>query len=136
MRRGRDQLEAVNLLELAPVRTADWEEIEGRIVVLRPTPWRHGLGGLLDRFFYLMAAKRIKLDEIGSMAWRLLDGNRTVAEVARSLEVEFGDKVVPVDERLGYLVRVLRREELVGYPSWDDWVTRRPSARCVSERTR
>ena len=37
-------------------------------------------------------------------------------------KTKFGDKVEPTEQRLGRLVRVLRREGLIAYPGWDDEV--------------
>jgi hypothetical protein len=90
-RARRRALAALNLLELAPFH------------------W----------LVYLMAAHRIRLDDIGSEVWRLLDGTRTVQHIATILRSRFGDRVEPAEERVGHLVRVLHREDLVAYPGWD-----------------
>jgi hypothetical protein len=123
MRRKKDrekELEGVNLLGLAPRRIAEWEESEGKVVVLRPKPRTRGIRGALDRFFHKMSAQRIRLDEVGSFAWMRFDGNRTVAEVAELLSAEYGEAVAPAEERLGHLVWLMRKEGFLGYPSWDD----------------
>ncbi len=114
------ELEGVNLLELAPSRIAEWEEVNGLMVLLRPVPEADGFGGLLDRFFHRMSANRIRLDEVGSFAWLLLDGERTVGEVGELMREEFGETVEPVEERLGHLVVMLRREGFLLYPGWDE----------------
>jgi hypothetical protein len=132
--RRRSELEDINLLEITPVRTADWEEVGGRVVVLRPTPRPRGLKTALDWLFYLMAVRKIRLDEIGSFTWHQLDGKQTVSEVARKLGAEFGGRVEPAEERLGRLVRAFRREELVGYRHWDESAERSEPARCVQVR--
>ena len=88
-------------------------------MVLRPRPHRRGIKGALDWFLYLMSARKIRLDDVGTFAWLQLDGGQTVAQVA---------------ERLGYLVRVLRREGLLGYPGWDDSAERIETARKVSSQ--
>ena len=119
------ELEGVNLLGLAPVRLAEWEDEHGKVVVLRPFPTARGVRGLLDRFFHRMSASRIRLDEVGSVAWRALDGSRTVAEVAELLREEFGEKVDPADRRLAHLIWQMRREGLVAYPGWDEQSARR-----------
>lgn len=118
--RHADQLEAVNVLELKPVRLADWEEVAGRVVVHRPAPTERGLRGALARLLHALSARRIRLDPIGSFAWNHMDGNRSVAEMAEQLRAAFGDRVEPSEERLGHMVRVLRREGLIAYPGWDD----------------
>jgi hypothetical protein len=67
-----------------------------------------------------MSSKRLRLDEVGSLAWTLLDGRRTVGEVAGVLREHFGDRVEPAEERLGILVRSLHRGGLVGYRGCDE----------------
>ncbi len=115
-----EQLEGVNLLGLTPRRVAEWEEADGRLVLLRPYPDSVGLKGALDRFFHRMSASRIRLDEIGAFAWLHFDGDRTVAEVGELLRAEFGDQVEPAEERLGHFVWVMRKEGFLIYPDWDD----------------
>ena len=108
-----------NLLDLAPVRVAEWREDQGRIVVDRPapdSPWRAPLAWLS----YKMSTKRVRLDEVGSFTWRLLDGRHTVAEIAAALRTEFGERVEPAEERLGEMVRILQRGELVEYRRPED----------------
>jgi len=122
-RRSREtELEGVNLLGLAPHRVAEWEEVDGRIVLIRPEPDTRGFRGLMDRFFHKMSARRIRLDEVGTFAWKLFDGKRTVAEIGDAMRREFGERVEPAEERLGRLVWLMRREGFLGYPGWDDGV--------------
>jgi len=119
-RRKQRELESTNLLALKPVRVAEWDEKGDRVVVVRPRPVGPMPRVLLDRFFYLLAAQRLRLDQMGSASWLLLDGERSVAQVAELLRERFGEEVEPVEERLGHLVRVFRREGLVAYPEWDE----------------
>lgn len=115
-----EELKGVNLLGLAPRRVADWEEVDGRVVVLRPEPRDRGPRGWLDRFFHKMSAHRIRLDEVGSFAWKELDGEQTVGEVVDLLRGEFGSRVDPVEERLGHMVWIMRKEGFLAYPGWDE----------------
>ena len=124
-RKRPDELEAVNLLEVTPVRLAEWDERDGRVIVVRPQSTRAGLLGLVDRFLYLLSAKRIRLDAFGSFTWLQLNGERSVGQVVALLREEFGEEVEPAEERLGHLVRVFRREGLVAYRGWDDGVLRK-----------
>jgi len=114
-----DPLAAVNVLALRPVRLAEWDDREGRVVLHRPEPTTRGLRGVRDRLLYHLAARRIRLDPVGTAAWLALDGSRTVADVAQALRVEFGDAVEPAEERVGHLIRVLRREGFLAYPDLD-----------------
>jgi hypothetical protein len=120
MRRRRAALEAVNLLDLRPVRTADWREVAGRVVVERPPSLRRGLGRLIETLSFLTGVRRLRLDELGGATWRLLDGGRTVAELSAELRAAFGAACEPAEERLRLFLTMLRREKLVGYPGWDD----------------
>ena len=107
-----------NLLELVPTRTAGWSEDAGRVVVDIPTPsrpWLAPIAWLSSK----MGSKRVRLDEVGSLAWTLLDGRRTVAEVAAELRRRFGDDVEPAEERLGTLLQMLHRGRLIGYAGYD-----------------
>ncbi|MGB3563158.1 MAG: PqqD family protein [Thermoanaerobaculia bacterium] len=120
MRRSRkDPLGEINLLELAPVRVARWQQVEDRVVVDRPKPHARFPRILLEWLSHLMAVKSLRLDEVGSFAWQLLDGEHTVGQVAVAVRERFGDAVEPAEERLGHLVRLLRQEGLLAYPEWD-----------------
>ena len=112
-------LATVNVVEVAPFRVARWEESpEGRVVLVRVRPER-GPGAARRWTTYLLGTRRIRLDEVGSAAWRLVDGHRTVADLATELRAHFGERIEPAEERLGHWVRVLRREGLVGYAGID-----------------
>ncbi len=115
-----DPLAAVNLLELAPVRLAKWEVKDERVIVHRPKPRTTGLRGLADRISHLLSPPRIRLDPIGSFAWQRLDGETTVGAVAEAVRAEFGESAEPVEDRVGYFVRLLRREEMLAYPGYDE----------------
>ena len=125
MRRGasavrrRTRRDAPNLLDVAPIRVADWVTDGERLVVIRPRPRSRGLLLPLDWLAYFMAVRRIRLDEVGTAAWRLFDGARTVGEVAELVRDQFGDAVEPAEQRLGHLVRLLHRERLVCYRALD-----------------
>jgi hypothetical protein len=105
----------LNLLDLTPVASADIEEKDGRVVVIRPKPVTRGLRAPIDWLIYLLAAHRIRLDEVGSFCWRRMDGRRTVGEIAEAMRAELGPSIEPAEERLGTFIRWLQREELVSF---------------------
>ena len=115
----RATLEGINLLDLKPVRLADWEEKEGRVVLIRPAPSSRGLRKLLDSVTGWMSPQKVRLDAVGSAGWRLLDGAHTTAEVAAVLREQFGEEIEPVEERLGEFIRMLRYQGFLAYPDWD-----------------
>ena len=106
----------MNLLDLTPVAVAEAEEKDGRVIVIRPRPVTRGLRKPIDCLIYLLAVRRLRLDEVGSFCWRQMDGRRTAGDIAEALRTEFGDSVEPAEERLGQFVRLMQREELVTFP--------------------
>lgn len=115
-----DPLGEINLLELRPVRLAEWEEREdGVLVLIRPRPRGRGLRVALERLMSHAATQRIRMDHVGKVAWLALDGARTVGDVAALLRERFGASAEPAEERLGTLVQMLRREGFLGYPGYD-----------------
>ena len=88
--RRSQQLAEANLLDLTPVREAEWTDVDGCIVLQRPPPRRRGLLGMAAHLSYLMAARRIRLDDIGSWSWRYFDGRTTVSGVCAELRNRFG----------------------------------------------
>jgi hypothetical protein len=118
-RRQREALANLNLLELTPVRVAEWEEVDGRVILIRPLPKTRGLRRLIDRLLFEMSTRRVRLDEVGSAAWQLLDGQRTVEDVAAALRAQFGDAVDPAEERVGLLLRYFYQQLFVEFPGVD-----------------
>lgn len=49
----------------------------------------------------------IHLDETGSFVWPLLDGEKTIIELGKDVEAEFGEKVNPLYERLAKYFQIL-----------------------------
>jgi hypothetical protein len=116
----KEDLKKINLLEIAPRRMAEWEEHEDHIVVIRPVPTSKGLMRFVNRLLYEMSSKRIQLDEVGSVAWLHMDGEKKVGDIADVLRDRFGEAIEPAEERLGQLVWVMRREWLIEYSGIDD----------------
>ncbi len=117
--REPEGLEEVNLLDLVPVRLADWREAGDRVVLLRPKP-PSPLKRPFEWLAQTLAPRRLRLDEIGSYMWKQLEGGKTAGQIAQAVRQEFDDAVEPVEERLGVMLRTLRREGLIGYEGWDD----------------
>ena len=118
---ARRSFEVVDLLELEPVRCVAWQEsVDGRVVIDRPRPPLHGLSGLLERANWLMSPRRVRLDEIGSFAWRRLDGATKVRALADVMRETFPDSCQGLEERLGQHLRAMRRLRLIAFPEWDE----------------
>lgn len=110
-----------NLLDMTPVREARWEEDdEGVVTLLRDRPRVRGPRSFARWVSFMLAPPRIRLDDVGSYAWLRMNGTTDVRGLAELIRSEFGDRVEPVSQRLGHLVRVLRRERFVHYAELDD----------------
>jgi hypothetical protein len=115
-----ESLAEVNLLDLTPERVAEWEDVGERVVIIRPLPKTRGIKRAIDRLLFEMSTRRIRLDELGSAAWHLMDGRRTVAAIADGLREQFGEAVEPAEERLATLMQYFHRQLFVEFPGIDD----------------
>jgi len=97
---------AVDAADMVPVRQGEWHEgADGRVGVTRRKFGRFGTAML--RLARVKPDVTLKLDAMGSAAWRLMDG-RTVAEMLPSLEAAFSEEG-RLDERFGlYLSRLVQ----------------------------
>ena len=117
--RGGSQ-EGPNLLDLTPRREVTWEQgDDGNVTLVRERPRVRSPRSLGRWVSFMMAPPRIRLDDVGSYAWLLMDGSTDVRELAELVGAQFGDRVEPVGQRLGHLIRVLRRERFVSYAELD-----------------
>lgn len=59
------------------------------------------------------------LDELGSAVWLFIDGKSTVFDIGKKLEDKFGDKCMPVNERLIMYIRYLNRRGWISFERGD-----------------
>ena len=115
--RREDPYAGVNLLHLSPSRDVEWKiEADGRVVLFRERPRVRGPRSLVRWLSFVMTPPRIRLDDVGSFVWCRLDGRTAVGSIAEELRREFGERVEPAEQRLGEMIRLLRRERLLSYP--------------------
>ena len=103
-----------NFLELIPVRTdaLKWHEGgDGLIHIMIPR--KEILDRLVRLFKKTPEQMRVDLDEIGSGAWKLMDGERTIGEICDLMIERFGDDVDPVYERVGTYINILRNNKFI-----------------------
>jgi hypothetical protein len=106
--------EEKNILDLIPVRSYEWEEDE--IVYVKVPRFRSTLG---QKFCELIKKKdttyNVKLDKYGSLAWKLIDGKKTVRKIGKALSAEFKDEVEPVFQRVAELFNIMEANKLITY---------------------
>ncbi len=124
MRFGRKKVQP-NYLDKIPTR-ADlaWSTDETGIVTLH----RENTG-LFNRAAQKLLRKprtsHIHLDEMGSFIWPLIDGCKTVGELAELAAQRFGEKADPAYPRMAKYIQILASYEFVTLADQSD----RPAAR-------
>ena len=117
----RKILKKANLLELTPFRILGHEEDNELIDVLLPRFYSKFWGPKLQP---LLAPHkkyiRIKFDQFGSETWRNIDGRKNVAQIATLLVEKFGEKIEPVDDRLGKFLSMLYEQRYISFTELKD----------------
>lgn len=113
--RKNDNLPCVNLLDLKPVRTLDWQTAESDRVILLVPKFKNSflVRWILPRL--KSSHFKVKLDAYGSCVWVQCDGSATVYDIGLKLKERFGDPVEPVHERVGRFVQQLKRHGFVAF---------------------
>ncbi len=110
----------LNLLELIPEAVVEYEtEEDGTIVLLAP----RFKNRLMKRIFEPRLKNpymKIRLDEIGTSAWKSIDGSKTVGDIGQVLREEFGEDIEPCFERLSMFFSQLELSEFIRYSNLDD----------------
>ena len=104
----------MNILELTPIQILGFEyRQDGQIDVLVPRFKNAFLQKLMpkNRCPYIKA----NLDEIGTAAWELMDGKRTVREIADILEEKFKEQIAPTYERVAMFVQKMNANKFITF---------------------
>ena len=112
---AKNNNKAPNILTLIPVKNARFETKENLVTLLVPrfkTKLGKKLFGWLNKDEFI----RVKLDQIGSSTWNLIDGQKTVMQIAEELVVMFGEsKMNGHLERTGLFFNTLSANGLVRF---------------------
>lgn len=75
--------------------------------------------GAMNRIFQKLFKKPkisyIHLDETGSYIWQLIDGKRTIGEIAENVHEHFGQKAEPLYERLLKFFEIVESYDFIRY---------------------
>ena len=110
----KNKKEAPNFLEMTPVRNPEihWTTDEIGIVTLEIEN-----KGVMKRITQKLLKKPkityIHLDENGSFVWPLIDGEKTVMDIAKLVDEHFGEKAKPLYERLVKFFQILESYRFV-----------------------
>ncbi|MFH1829347.1 MAG: PqqD family protein [Pseudomonadota bacterium] len=56
---------------------------------------------------------RVKLDDIGSFAWRRMDGSTPFYKIVDAMKKEFAEKVEPAEDRLKKFMTILYKDKFI-----------------------
>ncbi len=116
----RKILKQTNSLDLIPVRLHEHETEENGLITLLVPRFKNKF---LSRYLVPKNKSRyfkIKLDEIGSLAWKSMDGQKSIREICDILSQELGDKVQPVEERLSKFCFMLYEQRYITFTVLQD----------------
>ena len=97
-----------NYLERIPVHkdAIKWTKDEKGIVTLEIVN-KGFFNRLCQKLFKKPPVSYIHLDENGSFVWPLIDGKKTIMDIAQEVDVHFGEKAHPLYERLVKFFQIL-----------------------------
>lgn len=105
-----------NYLEKIPVHPEgiSWKTDESGIVTLEIEN-----KGVMNRICQVLFKKSkvsyIHLDKTGSFVWPLIDGKKSIAELAADVDAHFGEEAHPLYERLAQFFRVLDSYKFISW---------------------
>ena len=110
----RKILKSNSMLVLTPFRKIEHRlEDNGTITLLYPK----FKNGKVSK--YMLGRRspfiQLKLDEIGTASWLLMDGQKNVEEIALELSEKFGEKIHPVHDRLGKFLSQLYHNKYISF---------------------
>ncbi len=104
-----------NYLEKIPVRCdLNWSKDDKEIVTLEIEN-RGIFNKIAQKLFKKPKVSYIHLDEIGSFAWSLIDGNKTILELAKDVEEKFSEDANPLYERLAKYFQILESYNFITF---------------------
>src|SRR5271157_1548535 len=110
----RKILKNTSMLYLTPFRKIEHRvEEDGNVTLLYPKFKNKGVSK------YMLGSRsphiQLKLDELGTATWLLMDGEKRVEKIALELSEKFGEKINPVHDRLGKFLSQLYNNKYISF---------------------
>lgn len=108
-----------NYLDYIPVISEKntWSEEDGKVTV--HMVHRGFYAGIAQKFFHRPRVSHIDLDKTGSFVFPLIDGQRSVGDLALLVKEEFGADAEPLYERLIRYMQILRNNGFIYFKGRD-----------------
>lgn len=105
-----------NFLSYIPVKNPEfpWYASEENKVVLKV---KHDgfFDKIAQKFFKRPKESMIHFDEMGSFIWPLIDGKRSISDIADMVKEEFGEKANPLYPRLIKFFQILHAQRYISF---------------------
>lgn len=97
-----------NYLDLIPERASGlaWTQDDDSLVVLEVEN-TGAFNRLAQKFFKRPKVTKVHMERFGSFIWPLIDGERTVAELADLLKERFGEEAEPLYPRVAKYMQIM-----------------------------
>lgn len=116
MKKNKKKQVKVNYLDMIPVKSffLNWhKDAQGKVVL----EVEHT--GIFDRiaqkFFRKPKTTQVHLDENGSFLWPLIDGEKTIEELAGLLKQEFGEAAEPLYPRIVKFFQIVESYHFISF---------------------
>ena len=108
-----------NYLDYIPVISEKntWSEENGTVTI--HMVHRGFYAAIAQKFFKRPRVSHIALDEMGSFIFPLIDGMRTVGDIAELVKAEFGEAAEPLYDRLVQYMKILHNNGFIRYAGKD-----------------
>lgn len=102
-----------NFLELVPKRHEEinWKTDNDtvKLIVMRDSL----LDKIVRKIFKTPDKTVVDLDEIGSLVWKNIDGEKNIFEISRIIKERLGKSAEPVNERLITYIKILKNNDFI-----------------------
>ena len=113
---AKKQVVDENYLERKPVRNGSisWKQDDENKVTLEIENTGF-FNTIAQKFFKKPKISYVHLDKTGSFVWPLIDGKKSISELAADVDAEFGEEAHPLYERLAQFFRVLDSYKFISW---------------------
>ena len=108
-----------NYLDYVPAISPrnSWDMQDGKVTI--HMVHRGFYAAIAQKCFHRPRVSHIDLDSMGSFIFPLIDGKRTVGEIAELVKARFGKDAEPLYERLAKYMQILRNNGFIYYVGKD-----------------
>ena len=113
VRKGKAEKQSANYLDFIPKIKEDlrWEKTPKDVTIYIEN--KGVMNRIAQKVLHKPKVSQIHLDEMGNFIWPLIDGNKTICELAEYVKQEFGEKAEPLYQRIVQYMRTLESYEFI-----------------------